>query len=502
PIEFGFARTVDTEAPADVTAQNPLIRAKISQLDHPVFYGFADSIFPVKYGRGARVFRVGVADQDRILASYEGGDSSVLSGLMAGADNLAGRAFAVDSRNAHNGNGRVLMFANNPIYRWQNHGEFNLVFNSILNWNDVPDKEREEMVSQRERPAMLECPWPLSEGGEPPPEVSGRRSIPDCYPPGWEPPAGLAPYEPRPLPEDRADPVVKGYLDYVIKPPPAELVERLALDTAYYKKWVDASGYPILASDKVPDEALAIVRDQVNYMLGNRPDVRDTMVAHGARIVIMAETEYTMDIPEQRGWTVPKYLDARLTEGERGSYYEEGGLGYRSPEGYWNGRARGMGGTMTSCAEENVLGYYGTRYWGTNICVHEFSHGIMGAGIANADPYWFQEIVNGFKHAKELGLSTAQGYAGNTFNEYWAVGVERYVGSGGDHRRAELKAEDPILFELITRLIPEGHYLPPQANVANRTREELNDYVQTRNPDWWVREQERQRRRRAPLKGR
>jgi hypothetical protein len=29
------------------------------------------------------------------------------------------------------------MFSNNPIYRWQNHGEFNMVFNSILNWNDV-----------------------------------------------------------------------------------------------------------------------------------------------------------------------------------------------------------------------------------------------------------------------------------------------------------------------------------------------------------------------------
>jgi hypothetical protein len=22
------------------------------------------------------------------------------------------------------------MFANNPVYRWQNHGEFNMVFNS------------------------------------------------------------------------------------------------------------------------------------------------------------------------------------------------------------------------------------------------------------------------------------------------------------------------------------------------------------------------------------
>ena len=30
-----------------------------------------------------------------------------------------------------------MLFANNPIYRWQNHGEFNMVFNAMLNWNDL-----------------------------------------------------------------------------------------------------------------------------------------------------------------------------------------------------------------------------------------------------------------------------------------------------------------------------------------------------------------------------
>jgi hypothetical protein len=57
---------------------------------------------------------------------------------MVGADAIRDRAFAVDVPNAYHGKGRVLMFANNPVYRWQNHGEFNMVFNSILNWNDVP----------------------------------------------------------------------------------------------------------------------------------------------------------------------------------------------------------------------------------------------------------------------------------------------------------------------------------------------------------------------------
>ena len=136
PIEFGLARSIDTEAPVGVNAQKPLIQAEIVRTNHPVFYGYENKIFPIKYGQGSQLFRVGVADQGNVLAQYVG--SEPLSGLMVGADNIRGRAFAVDVPKAHNGNGRVIMFANNPIYRWQNHGEFNMVFNSIMNWNDVP----------------------------------------------------------------------------------------------------------------------------------------------------------------------------------------------------------------------------------------------------------------------------------------------------------------------------------------------------------------------------
>src|SRR5215208_3559302 len=226
-------------------------------------------------------------------------------------------------------------------------------------------------------------------------------------------------------------------------------------------------------------------------MLGHRPDVRDTMIAHGGRVVVMAETEYTVDVPEQRGWVVPKYLDPRLTPQERARYYEPGGLGSMTPAGYWNPRARGMGGTLTSCAEENALGFYRTRYWGTNICVHEFSHGIMGAGIGNADPKWFQAIVDSYKAAKATCRRTAFGYSGNTFNEYWAGGVEWYVGNGG-RDRAGLKAEDFTLYQLVSRLIPEQKFLPVRANVAKRTRDELERYVREHNPEWWEREQARQ----------
>ncbi|MEO5568017.1 MAG: hypothetical protein ABIR92_05970, partial [Gemmatimonadaceae bacterium] len=141
PIEMGWSRTVDLEAPANVQAQKPLVQAEIMKTDHPVFYGYDKKIFPIKWGQGAQVFRVGVADQGNVLATYVGGDQSVLSGLMVGADNIRGRAFAMDIPQAYMGNGRVIMFANNPVYRWQNHGEFNMVFNSIINWNDVPARK-------------------------------------------------------------------------------------------------------------------------------------------------------------------------------------------------------------------------------------------------------------------------------------------------------------------------------------------------------------------------
>jgi hypothetical protein len=136
PIEFGWARTVDKRPVPGLTAQRPLVEATISRPAHPVFYGFGTTTIPVKYV-GGTPFTVGIADEGNVLARYVGGDKAVLSGLMTGADSLRNRPFAVDIPQAVKGRGRVILFANNPIYRWQNHGEFGMVFNSLINWNDA-----------------------------------------------------------------------------------------------------------------------------------------------------------------------------------------------------------------------------------------------------------------------------------------------------------------------------------------------------------------------------
>jgi hypothetical protein len=56
---------------------------------------------------------------------------------MRGADEIANRPFAIEVPGGYSGKGRVVLFSNNPIYRWQNHAEFNMVFNAMLNWNDM-----------------------------------------------------------------------------------------------------------------------------------------------------------------------------------------------------------------------------------------------------------------------------------------------------------------------------------------------------------------------------
>ena len=187
---------------------------------------------------------------------------------MTGADNIRGGRSRWMCREAYRGKGRVILFANNPIYRWQNHGEFNMVFNSILNWNDLPGTAPIATVAAapRERPAMIQCPWtvpaekaaatPASNttgntpatpaGAAPAAPQQQRAGIPDCFPPGWTQPAQLAPYNAPAVPTDRPRPIVDDYLKYVVTAPPPAIVARFNLDTTFYKKFADANGYPIL----------------------------------------------------------------------------------------------------------------------------------------------------------------------------------------------------------------------------------------------------------------
>ncbi len=241
-------------------------------------------------------------------------------------------------------------------------------------------------------------------------------------------------------------------------PPPS-----LRLDP-FYQRHVDAGGIPIVSSARVPDAALLAARDIAVAMLRGRPDLRDTIVEQKIRVAIMAVDEGTVDLPEQRDWKKPTIDDPRLTICERKHYAVR--IGSLTDRDYWNNRARGMGGPLTSAAAENLLGTPGTRYYGENIFVHEFSHAILNA-IRGRDPALFARVERAFATAMARGMWTGE-YAAVNIDEYWAEGTQTWFNSNKlavvDGRRilsdADLAAYDGALHGVLSEVYGAQHRLP------------------------------------------
>ncbi len=142
--EMGLTRTIEAaRTSSQFYAPGPIIEAEILQATHPIFYGYRGTTLPVRYGAGP-LLTVPQKDKGQILMQFVGTEGSVLSGLMKGANELRNRPAIVD---VPTGSGRVVIFASNPCYRWQNHGEFGMLFNSLLNFNDMKVSESKSAVT-------------------------------------------------------------------------------------------------------------------------------------------------------------------------------------------------------------------------------------------------------------------------------------------------------------------------------------------------------------------
>jgi hypothetical protein len=236
----------------------------------------------------------------------------------------------------------------------------------------------------------------------------------------------------------------------------------------FYEKYADALGIPVLASEKVPDAAVLVARDIVNTMLAARPDIRKALIAKKWRTGVIAEVEMTMDIPEYSRMKRPGApKDEPITQEDRD---------------YHANRSRGLGGNPTTGAEENLMGYPGTRYWGEHIFVHEFSHAIMSGGIREVDPGMYEEIRAAYNEAMAAGKyihpDGRKHYATTNPNEYWAEGAqwwffsnygECFAGNVKVETPEEFEAYDPKLHELLSRVF-KTHHIPMDVFHGKRIR--------------------------------
>ena len=246
----------------------------------------------------------------------------------------------------------------------------------------------------------------------------------------------------------------------------ATVPESLGLNP-FYKKYTDAMGIPVVASEKVPDAALLVARDIVNAMLAARSDIRKALIARHWRTGVIAEVEMTMDIPEYSRMKRPGAPDGEPV--------------VQADRDYHANRSRGLGGNPTTGAEENLLGYPGTRYWGEHIFVHEFSHAMM-TGIRDVDPAMHAEIRAAYDAAMAAGKYVyddgRKHYATTNASEYWAEGVqwwffsnygECFAGKAKVETPEEFAAYDPKLNELIGRVYTT-HHIPMDVFHGRRIR--------------------------------
>ena len=154
PITLGFNPGVSLFTPTRLNARGSVIRAQSAPGAglSPILYGYESSSFPVYFSQ-APIFNVATRDtvgvegrdpaiglqQERmrahvILRFHDKADSLLVSGLLVGGDELAGKPAVVD---APVGSGNVVMFGIRPLWRWESQGSFALALNAIANWDHL-----------------------------------------------------------------------------------------------------------------------------------------------------------------------------------------------------------------------------------------------------------------------------------------------------------------------------------------------------------------------------
>jgi hypothetical protein len=193
-VQYGLARWVKVVEPQQLKANGSIMKGALTDHSSPVAYGYDDTM-PV-YFSGAPIFKVGVFDTDeppklrpsgrgsktdpdvpqgrpfvelpdkpkpepgedgfqlpenyaiflepyipkieerpRVILSFaKEPDELLLSGMLDGGEEIAGKPVVIDSPL---GKGHILLFANNPMWRMNTQGSYALIFNAILNYQNL-----------------------------------------------------------------------------------------------------------------------------------------------------------------------------------------------------------------------------------------------------------------------------------------------------------------------------------------------------------------------------
>jgi hypothetical protein len=151
PLDGGIVRDVRRARVTGVSTPGSELRARFRRPDHPIAYGYKE--LTSAFREDLPLYAVRRADRARVVLQWgttlpkdddaestdgdkdEKKDALVVSGGIKGASEVEGKPAILD---LPTGQGRVVAFDFDPIHRYQTQSDFRLVWNAILNWNDLP----------------------------------------------------------------------------------------------------------------------------------------------------------------------------------------------------------------------------------------------------------------------------------------------------------------------------------------------------------------------------
>jgi hypothetical protein len=192
-VQYGLARWVRVIEPQKLRAPGTILLASVIDKKNPIAAGYDDTL-PIYYA-GAPIFQVGLTpppapesrpsgrggktdpdvpqgrpfvplperpkpapgeegfqtpedapwnndyalprpeDRPRVIVAFaKEADKLLLSGMLEAGEEIAGKPVVID---APRGNGHILLFANNPMWRQNTQGSYALVTNAIMNWDHL-----------------------------------------------------------------------------------------------------------------------------------------------------------------------------------------------------------------------------------------------------------------------------------------------------------------------------------------------------------------------------
>jgi hypothetical protein len=209
----------------------------------------------------------------------------------------------------------------------------------------------------------------------------------------------------------------------------------------FYVKYLDGYGTPVVSSASVSDEALRTACRITGNMVALREEVRLAMAVNNHRVVVIAESERTTDIPE--------YADLYTV----------------FPNTDWN-TFRAVSPTpvrpVSSTSEENLRCLPGDFYEGESALVWTLAHGLLDLGIVEVDPQFGSKLQAAYTSAMASGLWARTSATANV-DDYWAAGSQAWF-SATTHlpvrSRDELASYDAPLADLLGTYLPADDWRP------------------------------------------